>query len=94
MTCSDWIGLWGAIASSSLGALALWQNHRYKKQADSFSDTQFMPEFFFVDEDGYITTPKQDGIVEVASLGYGSGQDLGKYFAINTPVSAGRKSPF
>lgn len=86
MTCSDWIGFWGAMASTLLGVLALWQNFLYKKQSDNFSDIQFMPEIFFADKDGYIPEEKENGIAQTSSLGYGYTQNLGKYFAINTPI--------
>lgn len=86
MSCSDWIGILGVIVSTFLGGLAIWQNHEYKKQSEKFTDLQFMPEFFLVENDGYIGMAPQDGMNEVTSMGYGYTQNLGKYAAVNAPI--------
>lgn len=75
-----------SIISFFLGFASLRQSKRYKKQADEFADTQFMPEFFVVGEHGYITVPENAEHHEVSSLGYGFSLGLGKFFAMKTPI--------
>ena len=86
MTCVEFIDCLGTLISVFLAGFALWQNRRYKEQADTFADLQYMPEFFLADEDGYIPPSRECGSVQTSSLGYGYTQNLGKYFAINTPI--------
>lgn len=85
MTCTDWITILdvaasvsGVITSIIFSALALWQNHRYKKLADNFSDLQYMPEF-------YRGVSNICG-AKLESLGYGYGLSLGSFRTMNGPI--------
>lgn len=46
-------GLWSAVATVILGAIAVWQNKRYKQLSDEMQDAMNAPEF-------YIPTPAND----------------------------------
>ena len=88
MTCTDWITILdvaasvsGVITSIIFRALALWQNHRYKKLADNFSDLQYMPEFYC-----RIANTNNMDEIELASLGYGYGLSLGSFRTMNGPI--------
>ena len=39
-------GIWSALATVTLGLIALWQNKRYKEYTDRYNDLQYMPEFY------------------------------------------------
>lgn len=81
MTCSDWITLCSAVVTASLGIIALFQNCRYKKQANDFADMQYMPEFFIQNRTGSV-----DNEIEFASLGYGYGLSIGNFVMIKGPI--------
>ena len=42
-------GIWSALATVTLGLIALWQNKRYKEYTDRYNDLQYMPEFYKAD---------------------------------------------
>lgn len=86
LSISDWIGIAGVLATIALGIIALCQNCKYKRQADSFADLQFMPEFFLTNTDGFILNPTKNEIQEVCSCGYGYAYSLGTYLAEKTPI--------
>lgn len=50
-------GLWSGIATVALGAIAYWQNKRYKEMSDRLDERQNAPEFFIstpvTDEEGF-----------------------------------------
>lgn len=90
---SDQIGIIGivvsvltSVTSFVLGIISLMLSHRYKKQADSFSDTQFMPEFFPVSANEAASFVNKHDIPDVFSYGYGYGYSLGEYCAMKAPI--------
>ncbi len=54
-------GIWSALATVTLGLIALWQNKKYKQLADQQNDLAFMPDL-------YISTALSDELAAASSI--------------------------